>query len=145
MSGLLATATLEEQLVDSVHALGVARLLVAILLLAAVIRMAKQGWIGGGKVLGTGLALLIVAEGMWIMTSFQWISLSYSPVYASIREEWEMGLPDWEGWEPVYWWVNYGARWLGMMLAALGFVRAARGLVARAVQRDLAGGRLNPE
>ena len=32
-----------------------------------------------------------------------------------------------------------------MMLAALGFVRAARGLVARAVQRDLAGGRLNPE
>ena len=92
MSGLLATATLEEQLVDSVHALGVARLLVAILLLAAVIRMVKQGWIGGGKVLGTGLALLIVAEGMWIMTSFQWISLSYSPVYASIREEWEMGL-----------------------------------------------------
>lgn len=143
MSAVLSTATLEEFL-DSFRMLGAIRLLVGILLLVAVIRMAKRGWIGGAKILGAGLGLVIVAECMRIMTQFQWISLSYSPSYASMAEEWQMEGADWERWEPVYWWTNFGAAWVGSILAAVGFVLAGRKLVERALQRDLAGGRMDP-
>jgi len=138
MTQIPATATFEEFL-DSFRALWCARVLVDILLLAAVVRMMKGREIAGAKLLIVGLAWLVIGNLMECATRYGWVELGYSPSYASMREEWEMGGPDWERWEPVFWWTRFVAGWSGLLAAGVGFVMAGRHIAERALRRDLAG------
>lgn len=134
-----ATATFEEFL-DSFRVLWCLRVLVFLLLLAAVIRMVKVGRVASARILVAGLCCLVIGGLMECARRFGLVELGYSPSYARMRVEWEMGPPDWEPWEPVVWWLRYVFDVVGTLAAGAGFVVMARTLVWRALQRDLAGG-----
>ena len=127
MNSLLGTATLEEFL-DLFQMLWFVRLLSYFLLLIAVTRMWKDRRMGGGVLLMCGFWLLVVSELMASATHTGWIQLGYSPSYASMREEWDMGGADWQPWEPLFWWSRFALGVIGMALAAVGFVMAGRWL-----------------
>ncbi len=144
MTTVLATATFEEFL-DSFRVLWCVRVLVFVLLLAAVIRMMKDRRIGGAKLLMVGLAWLVIGGLMECATRYGWVELGYSPSYASMRAEWEMGDPDWARWEPVFWWTRFVVGFLGLIAAGVGFVLCGRRMAEKALRRDLAGGEPEPE
>ena len=144
MTEILGTATFEEFL-DSFRALWGLRVLVSLLLLAAVVRMVKSGRVATARVLVVGLGCLVMGGLLECASRYGLVELGYSPSYASMRAEWDMGPPDWESWEPMFWWTRYGLSVLGMLVAGVGFVMLARTVVMQSLQRDLNGVNTQPE
>lgn len=144
MNCLIGVATLEEFL-DLFRVLWFVRPLAYLLLLSAVIRLGKQSRLpAGGGFLMVGFGLLIVGELMGAAMDRSWIEIAYSPSYAAMMKEWEMGEPSWKWWEPVYWWMRSVCGWLGLVTAGVGFVVAGRALARRALAAQLGAGNLEP-
>ena len=141
---ILGTATLEEFL-DLFRAFWFVRPLAYILMLAGVIRLRRNRHLPGAGILIVGFSLLLVGDLLGVASDKSWIELSYSPSYAAMMREWELGVGQWAWWEPVYWWLAFGLGRLGFVVAAVGFVVSGRGIVRSALERDMAGGELAPE
>lgn len=144
MRDLLAAATFEEFL-DSFRVLWCVRVLVYVLLLAAVIRVVKGRSVDRAGVLMTGLGCLVLGGLLGCATRYGMLELGYSPSFASMMVEWEMGPPDWERWEPVFWWARYCLNVFGALAAGAGFLLAGRVMAANALRRDLEGVARKPE
>ena len=136
MVNVLAAATFHEFL-DSFRVLWCLRVLVLILMLVAVTRWVKSRDVDRGVMLMLGLGTLVLGSLAECATRYGFLELGYSPSYASMRVEWEMGPPDWEAWEPVFWWTRYGLNLVGALVTGLGFLWAGRSMAAAALQRDL--------
>lgn len=143
MSAPLGTATLEEFL-DLFRVFWFVRALVLILMLVGVIRLRRNRRLPGAGILIVGFSLLLVGELLGVAQEKSWIEIGYSPSYAAMIREWELGGARWAWWEPAYWWLGFGLGRLGFVVAAVGFVVSGRGLARIALERNLAGGELAP-
>ena len=141
---MLGTATLEEFL-DLIRVYWFVRPLVYILMLAGVIRLRRNRRLPGAGILIVGFSLLLVGDLLGVASEKSWIELGYSPSYAAMMREWELGVGQWAWWEPVYWWLAFVLGRLGFVVAAAGFVVSGRGIARSALERDWAGGEPIPE